>query len=67
MVKVVYGDAFFRCTISDSLGEYEYILDMPHTREKIVPEKCKHYIRKTTLYISLHKEKEGEWWTLKGV
>jgi hypothetical protein len=52
-----------------------YSLAIKKTREEILPEKCKFYLKKNTLFVQLFKkvsnsyftsQKEEGWWTLRG-
>ena len=55
-IKCEYTKDSFKVIIKVEgvLDIYELIIS--RTREKIVPEKCKHYIRKNEIFIALYKE-----------
>jgi len=51
-----FGSNNFKLVAKPQNTINSYTLLMERTRENIVPEKCKFYIRKDKIYISLYKE-----------
>eukprot|EP01016_Furgasonia_blochmanni_P036922 TRINITY_DN4289_c0_g1_i7.p1 TRINITY_DN4289_c0_g1~~TRINITY_DN4289_c0_g1_i7.p1 ORF type:complete len:235 (+),score=31.51 TRINITY_DN4289_c0_g1_i7:61-765(+) len=66
-IDVVWGKKSFRLTVSIANSIDKWALELPDLRGEIIPEKCTWKIRKNKIWLTLWKEKIGDWWTLKGV
>jgi len=60
-----FRDDGFDLIITNPKTGAKYRLYIDRTLEKIVPEKSKCNSRKNNIHISLCKEKENNWYTLK--
>ncbi len=54
-IKCTFEEGFYFEAFNKNLNE-KYGLAIPRTREKIIPEKSKFYIRKNKIYIALYKQ-----------
>ena len=55
-LKCDFGLNNFKLVISPPDSLNTYVFDMQRTRENIISEKCKYYIRKRKIYVALYKE-----------